>query len=1334
MGLMCKLVKGTIQDPLEESQIYRTLYNITKDEDLSSFIWGLSQNRPHLSKLGLSTTEDSTPKEFFKKHYFVEDMLDSTEGSKINNIINDRDTSVFRTHSDALYELENTQKDFPKYSFKINTVEKGFTVTADTKTAEDILAKEKALSVLNGKLLSYIEKLGFAVKEVEGLDTPGVFSAKDAVKNTEGLIEAIKISKGQQGQEAIPEEVSHLLAAGLYNHPLVKRLYNAMTYEVVQEILGEDFEVYKNKYNSEERLKEEAVGRLIAQNLINRAGLQNSIKYISNKVLDVVQGNLQKGEPTVLQQYIQEALSVTDQIVDAIESEEILIEFDKKLALKSEDLYHLNKSLENTKQVLENAYETLSKRIKILSFSSSDAIDQQEDKKLVEQLEKDLENLEYSKGCFSFIDRVVEDCQDMYDSINELEKKYEDPNITNNKIKKAKLLADSTRILNQIRIFIDAYKDSISNFTALAEISDIEEYLTAVDIQQIEETAKQVQQQLKRIEKNFKQLRFNTLLEYYKQFWKKDIPIKTIEGSEEFLTLEDILQSQLGDTTGFDRLVGSVGDSKDPLLQMVYNSFHRACQKRNSEIEKIRQRMGQIHQRYYEKTNSNDTSFVLEYDEKGIPTGMFLSPYDYNAYGKAKQEKIQELKNLNLSKKDYETQLHLWEDRELRLVDVGDGVKTKVPINFKSNKLQNLNEAQMEYYTSMMQLKKELCKLVPGGRYNYYMAPQKQKDIIDTVTETKSIKKTVKRLKEQYIGAEINDSDYGSAEIKDGKYVVLNFNNEEVKKVPCYYTTRLEDMSLLDTNITDTMNAYAAMAINYTHMSKLSETLELTNSLMQDRDIVQYQGDKKLFQRFKVGEATIQSDYTKKGSESQVGKQLQYFIDANLYDRRKKIEQTSIKLADKEVTINYGQLGDTAKAYSTALGMGMSIFSATTNITMGESQLLREAIAGEYFGFKDLLWAKKEYAKLRPKNAANAYKNNPDDKLSLLLKRFNMLNDVEHETKDTKYNNGLFRKIVDKFNLLLGNQLGEHYLQSVGMLAVLKATKIKIDGIEMSAYDALEEKEFEHKVDEFSEVNKTKTEKTYTYKTLVFKGAPTDLEDRTLNFSDLELRIKQTNRYMHGGFEGADKGAIYNTALGRNIMNFRQWMPAVYTSRLGKEKIDTLTGQKREGSYRTSFSFVLGTITDLMQLKFNILSRYKELSKHQQANLWRTIFDASLLALLTFITGKFDDDEDVGVVNLFKYNLYRLKMETGAMIPSLQFKDSITMLIKSPLPAMESINNVIGLLDLTLLTEEVGSGRYEGWSKWAKQLYLAIPGSRNVTRFIDMLEGNTSMFKPYKAI
>ena len=224
---------------------------------------------------------------------------------------------------------------------------------------------------------------------------------------------------------------------------------------------------------------------------------------------------------------------------------------------------------------------------------------------------------------------------------------------------------------------------------------------------------------------------------------------------------------------------------------------------------------------------------------------------------------------------------------------------------------------------------------------------------------------------------------------------------------------------------------------------------------------------------------------------------------------------------------------------------------------------------------------------------------------------------------------------------------------------------------------------------------------------------------------------------MHGAFNDVDRGDIHRNVLGRMVMQFRQWMPAFYTARFGKQRINVLTGETEEGFYNTYYKFLVGTIFDLRHLKSGIATRWSSLSNTQKVNVWKGLIESSLAMMLTLILrggmGKPDKD-DPGIVNLVKYNMYRLKMELVAATPGsgLGFIDNVETLIKSPLPAMENIDRLLNLVDISAAWETVESGKYAGWNKYVKNLYYATPYVKNVGKFVDMMtEGDISMFNPY---
>lgn len=1344
MGEICKVTRTKKYSEDIPSEIYKVLYGITKKHETAQLLWGFSQENLHLSKLKLPTSRELTVEEFFKDSNYLYELLETQEQkADFINYIDKLSEEKYSSHTGAMQQAFYLRDKYPQFSVQILSNKDSYTVKVvpNTETAQQEFEKEQVLSDLNSKLISYIETLGFAVKEVDGLSTPGVFAPKDAIKNSEGMIEAIQVSKNRLGKKAIPEEVSHLLVAGMHKHPLMQRLRQVLTPEIVKELLEDQYQNYYNKYNGNlDKLQEEIIGKMVAQNMIDRNGLSENIQYISSKFLDKVQSNLQQGQESYIKELIEEAQDIIDNIVTNIETNEsFLQDLDVEEILKSEELYNLDEEVSQLQKLADKSYELYAKKIKIQSFKNSNKVVDTEITSLKE-MKKLFEKSKFFKGCVSFLKNVTEDCVSIYEDLRDLKDEVKQEN---DEKKKKYLIKKAMKQLSTLSTFINAYEDVVNDYQSLSEMEGINDELGEEEIDKLKKTASEVSETIKNAKKLYQNMRMYVLLDFYGTYWKNDIITNSGEQQSK-LTLRSVLESQMGDTTGFDRLVNSIADSRDPLLRLTHTAFQDQKLKMNREAVNFEQALSQAEQRYFEKTGSRDTSFIYARKADGTLNGMYKSDRDYNAYYAAHRQHYEELKKAGKSPEAITRLMRQWRKQNTESVSIIGKITERVPKKSKypSNDLQGLTEAQLQYYNDIINIKKQLRVMVPGQGSELYKAPQIKASAADTILQKKNPKGYLKRIKEQYITTDTSQ-DIGFGELLQGdKYVVLDFQNKEVKRVPVYYNKKLDDMSQLNTNTTDSMIAYANMAVNYKHMNELADVMDLTLSMMNDRDIKQTQGRKKMFYKYKVGDQTITGDYTIKGANSTLRKQLEYFIDANVYGRRKKLETITWQKGENTKEFNYGKLGDSVKQYSTLVGMGLNEFSSSSNIVMGLTQLFREAIGRKYFKVSDLAWAIGEYFKLRPKNAVNAYSNNPNDKLTLLLKKFDCLNDLNRDLNNTSYDKGLLRRVLGKFNLLIGNLLGEHFLRSVGMLATLKGKQVLYDKKTTSLYDVLKVE------DTVTKIGVAKNSTEYIKYDIVIEEGATELNGNEISFLDSTETIQEVNRITQGGYADSDKGAIYEYVAGRAVMHYRQWMPALYSSRFGVDKINTRTGQIEKTDYRTAFTFLLGNIQDLLQLKFNIATRINELSVSEKASLRKVLFDMALILILsTFLPNEEagDDEEekynflgisksldgdDPWVINKIKLLGLRLLVENKALTPGFEMLKSNTKIIKDPIASMDTIDSILGIFDIASMSDEIESGRFEGWSRWAKNLYMNTP-VRNIEKFINLMDGDTSMFKPY---
>lgn len=119
----------------------------------------------------------------------------------------------------------------------------------------------------------------------------GVYDPNQANNIIDGVVELIRLAKGERGEKALPEEFAHFALDALGENPIVERLINLISSNnFVQEILGENYEDYRDRYGENEYLlAKEAAGKLIARHMLNNQPKpQSGWRALLNRVIQAV--------------------------------------------------------------------------------------------------------------------------------------------------------------------------------------------------------------------------------------------------------------------------------------------------------------------------------------------------------------------------------------------------------------------------------------------------------------------------------------------------------------------------------------------------------------------------------------------------------------------------------------------------------------------------------------------------------------------------------------------------------------------------------------------------------------------------------------------------------------------------------------------------------------------------------------------------------------------------------------------------------------------------------------------------------------------------------------
>lgn len=1275
----------------------------------------------------------------FKDKLNDDDILESLNLKNKNEIVYDK----------SFDETFNKIRDFnSKKEDKIIIIKQndnGFYGEIVPTTIDNIqeVENQEYLHTLNNKMRIALNELGFDVSRVDNLNANGVFSPEDAEKNANELIDIIKLSKGIEGDYAFSEEFSHFLVAGLRRTELINRLLNTLDDNAIQEILGDEYESYKNRYSRNARdnnelqllLKEEVAGKLLAERLNNNITYRNN-NSLWNRFETYVKNNFKDKDENRIINIINETKREFDNIKSQLLDNQngFIKEFNKLDALMSKNLAQINNRISDKFKELNKNIIKIKASKKQLFFAKNNPSLTNEETRLeqLEKIESELKqaenyftNEEYALNCISFLQTVNNELTDFFNEERQIIGELTLNKQNHNSFVRIGKLCGS---LNNIKDFLDSYlKITADLINVRYEEKDLP------DRDAISDIAIHVNENLLRMKNSYKDLR-SELMEYWLKtyYWDSDKQIKGEHGEMFTLTLEAMLREAPKDINGLDLYISEMGHCSDTLLNLISTIHKKAIAQRDKQLEDIHIIIASA----YKKLGGGSTDFMYE-RKNGQLTGRIKSEYDFDKFNEDYNKYKESIKDEDDSTR--QRLLTSWKIAHTKRILVDkksykNGRTERVPDidNFPQYKINNwdagMTTSQKEFYNTMLELKAEMETSLGPSQYHLFLAPQVSTDYLQAATSNRGAKgvmdAALAKVKTTF-KKDSNDTDFGELTEKGEKLVITDMHGEVVKKIPMYFVTKLSDMNKLNTDFAKSISAYSAMAMNYKEMSKIINQLETLKDLALDRAVDQYNGDNLMVNAIKTGVGVIKEKYQKKGSKTNIGEKIEKYYDMNFYGMQKDDGKT-INLFGCEVSL--AKFSDWIKSYSGTLNLGINAFSAASNVNVGEVQLFIEAMANsglslfskgnkQTFGLGELLKAHAIYLKELPKifiEQANPLKTNY---LSLMMRKFDTEQTFFEDLKNNGYYNNAMQRVIGNNSLgyVLQNA-GEHFLHGIVMIAMLKAKKVLVNGQKMSLYDA-------YKV----EGNK-----------LVEKGEIKELDGSKFTnnkFTKEKLKIQEISHELNGAFSTEDLGTLQSKAWGRLLIQFRQWMPGHWGRRFASKYFNTATDMELEGYWKTAARVAKELAYAAKTDGMHVAEVWHGLNDYEKLNLYKILSEMTImLALSLLIRGAFagdddDDDEMSRLAQFYKYQLKRTYMEIASTMPIFpidMYKNTTTML-QSPMAAIKATNNIMNLFCFWNLGNEIQSGRYEGWSVYRRDALNAIPYFSNIRKIYD-LSTETYMF------
>ena len=917
-----------------------------------------------------------------------------------------------------------------------------------------------------------------------------------------------------------------------------------------------------------------------------------------------------------------------------------------------------DKHAKTLSEATARAIVILERRINQLETRSGTKDEVKKLSKLHDTLIRELEGRHYYMGLLNYLNEAN-------DIVTKLEADLEAAPTNGTKFENAIALA---KILRNQNIFVDGYAnlfrdllDDLANIDTLA----IDENLSQSDIDNIKDMAGRTSELLNNLKQRGERLNRQCMTDICTHILGDKV------GPE---VIANVVATCASETWGTDILY-SFGKLSDPICAAIGDMVRSAQDDRNDALQKLTVRIREATAKLYD--SGSNSEFMYEND------GHILSDYDWTAYQKAWGRAKQSLISQGIKGFDLEEAMELWEEANTDdlVVDQTNGRTEKVPKLSLYRKAgqsfrDKLTPAQNEYYDIMMQLKGEIGSLLPEWAQRQFLPPQLRRDLITAMTHIgedgmKKFSDAFMDKVEELYKVKQDDTDWGIGGEKTASYQFArgDLSGKQAQQIPIFFVNKLSNSDELFKNFSAGVQALAATAENYHHMSEIVDVAEFM------RDYV-HNTAKRLKINGRLGEERGGSKDTqiRTGVAQAAQNSAMTFILDNMFD--KHFYNENIK-GNPFIAKTLGHLIH----YTSFKGLATNIFGATANLLVGEQQLFQMAVGNTlykmftkantpYFGLTDWLLglsklfgatpgivagataftagtgflpaagiavgvgaAKLAYDKLTGKGSVilDLIMNNKQSKDYLMAEYFDLFNENYGSMMHTNYHKG-FRQLLHNISFILYGA-GEKAIRYNTLWAMANARKLNHNGKTINMNDA------------FVKVGDRRSPH------LELKADLYDMNGVQLTDTNGELTIdgkqffrqfKKDLRYACQGMFGAmneeDKGIIHMHAIGKAAMNFRQWMIGHYSERFRGVHWDmdkhefvrgywTSSGRYLKKSLTTEeakdlleegqkLKFMGQFIKDLFTFRTNFIREWTKASDTQKLDLTRLMSAVITYALL----------------------------------------------------------------------------------------------------------------------
>jgi len=1189
-------------------------------------------------------------------------------------------------------------------------------VQFDKKTIQDI----KKIRILNAALKKTLNSVGVSIGCLNAADIhgslyqTGITDFSKTKNIADGVSELIRVANGARGEMAIPEESSHVFIEMTKGYSLRDRLIALIKKnKLYNEVLKDNLELYKEKYNNnEDLLSEEAAGKILAEALNGHDLSAKQTKLITNRLITHLKEIFKGASNKDIDDALNEIDDISRTISDEILSGEIKDKINRECIDRSKVLYDLeqkakedaSKANEEKEGLLDKLRDIEITRYKIYKSHASNKDFATNQNKFIEELKTLIDNKETFSGLNTYIEKESKIMADLYTRVNDIAKN------------KDMDLREKSIILRNIRDYFYSYKKANKLiFDNLENMSDLTQE------QKDDITKKLDTMSSDSLLAAYERVSMSVFCEFADKYIGPEIRLLFRRKMGKEFNIKDMMQLADDDISLWDEWLDSASECGDFRVRLFDSMNKEAKQAARLDIVDLSHEVLAIGAKYKER-GVKDYEFFFE-KKDGHKTGNYIRKYDIDLYKQRRHDFfVSELSRLGVKYLDptsetYKGLITKWVNANGEIGKMSDAYIT--------NDYKNLSSEQKNMFNEMMDVKERLDAMIPEEYTRPWNAIKIMKTTLDAAKKNVlNIKDIAEAVSKEYIST-CADDDIGVST----KAALKDFEDHQVQTLPVYYTKfrKNDNPDDISTDVISTMIAYGKMAITYDKMNGVVNQMELGRSVIRNSSTKVHSGIATLINKIPYTRVVTDENTGKKHMEKEditgdvvnpytstnSSKRLDALFDMQVYEEYQKEHIINIG----GVNIDLRKVGNKIGGLTAKSALGGNLLNDVTNIVTGLSVGHIEAMSGGFFKPGDLAAADRMFFSGLTGVAGDM--GNPIKKSKLLLfdELFNVMQDYDTKYRDIKYEeNSFYSKLFNKSIMFFGNESGEFWLQNRTALALANNLKLKDrSGNEISLWDALE----------VVPLDANHPNRGYSLK---IKNGCKKLDGTEFTKADIAKFSRKSghiNQRMHGIYNKDDMNMIQRYTMGRLLMEFRKWIKPQINKKFAKGNISLETGEWEEGYYRTLGRFLGMVHHEEGGLMYALTTNWNKLDNQDKANIKRACWDLGIWGLsiglgmlVSWLGSGYPPDKKPWALKKLEYFIYRFKSDTGMLQPNPFTAISEGMKILSdPLACIKTIQDIGHFYEFLMPGNYefisgkralVKEGIYKGYSK-AEMYFIKMP-------------------------